>query len=92
VNTKEIIEDLWCNCGLDNPEPKYHNTACTYRVGWEDYKGSVHMTQAEISIASEVTGWKRDVTTSYDIDFLDRIMMQRTEESYHYGKKSIKGE
>lgn len=45
------------------------------------------MTQAELDIAVEVTGWKRDATTSYDIDFLDRIMMQRTEEAYHYGKR-----
>lgn len=92
MTTKEVIEDLWCNCGLDNSEPKYHSTTCTYRVGWEDYKGSVQMTQAEISIASEVIGWKSSTKVSYDIDFLDRIMMQRTEEAYHYGKRSIKGE
>lgn len=87
MNTKEILEDLWCNCGLDNPEPKYHNINCTYRAGWEDYKGSVHMTQIEISTACEVTGWKANTIESYDVDFLDRIMMQRTEEAYHYGKR-----
>jgi hypothetical protein len=34
-----------------------------------------------------VTGWERDTVISSDIDFLDRIMMQRTEEAYHYGKR-----
>ena len=78
---------MWCNCGLDNPEPKYHKIDCTYRVGWEEHKGSVHMTQAELDVAIKVTGWKANTYVSYDIDFLDRIMMQRTDEAYHYGKR-----
>lgn len=83
----EVIKSLTCNCKVTNPEPKYHSTSCTYRTGWEEYRGSTQMTQSEVLLASEVTGWERDIVISSDIDFLDRIMMQRTEEAYHYGKR-----
>lgn len=86
--TAEILDEMWCNCGRDHAEPKWHSLDCTYRVIWEDYKGSVHMTDKEKCIAEEVTGWKADFGKEYHPDFLDRIFMQRTEEAYHYGKRT----
>ena len=87
MNTKELLDSLWCNCGLDNPEPKYHAVDCTYRVGWEDYKGCVHMLKSEVVIAEEVTGWGALQMKQYHPDFLDEIFMHRTEDAYHYGKR-----
>lgn len=81
MNLEEVIEDLWCNCGLDNPEPKYHRIDCTYRVGWEDYKGCVHMLKSEVTVAEDVTGWKALSMKQYHPDFLDEIFMQRTEDA-----------
>ena len=83
----DYADSPWCNCGLDNPEPKYHSIDCTYRVGWEDYKGCVHMLKSEVTIAEEVTGWKALSMKQYHPDFLDEIFMQITEDAYHYGKR-----
>lgn len=90
METKELIESMWCNCGLDNPEPKWHSVDCTYRVEWEDKTGSVHMTREQVKLAESVKGWKADKVFSYDPDFLDRIMMQQTEDAYYYGKRPWK--
>ena len=90
VDVGELIEFMWCNCGLDNPEPKYHSIDCTYRVEWEDNMQTVHMTQSQLKIAEEVTGWKAFRVKKYYPDELDRIQMQMTEEAYHYGKRPWK--
>lgn len=83
----ELIESMWCNCGLDCAEPKYHSVECSYRVEWEFHRGTVHMTAEERGIAEKITGWKSRVVNQYDPDFLDRIAMERTEQAYHYGRK-----
>lgn len=80
----QALEDSWCNCGMDHPEPKYHSRNCIYRLNWETFRGSVHMTVEEVGIAELVTGWTAPAMKQYDIDALDRIMMQRTEQEYYY--------
>ena len=91
MTDKELIESMWCNCGLDCAEPKYHSTDCTYRVEWEDAKGTVHMTAEQRAIAERLTGWKSWVVNHYDPDFLDIIAMQMEERAYHYGTRKGKG-
>lgn len=91
MNYKEIIESLWCNCGLDNPEPRWHSTDCCYRVEWEHKTGSVHMNAEQLKVAEKVTGWKACKVKQYDVDFLDRIQMQRTEEAYYYQEFNKRG-
>lgn len=91
MDTSELIESLWCNCGLDNPEPKWHSVECCYRVEWEDQTGSVHMTESQLKLAEEITGWKPCRVKQYDVDLLDRIQMERTEEAYHYQEFNKRG-
>lgn len=45
------------------------------------------MTTEELKVAELVTGWTAPTMKQYDIDFLDRIMMQRTEQEYYYGER-----
>lgn len=42
------------------------------------------MTESELKLAEEITGWKACRVKQYDVDFLDRIQMERTEEAYLY--------
>ncbi|MNR36772.1 hypothetical protein D3C85_1547380 [compost metagenome] len=46
------------------------------------------MSKEDLSLAEEITGWKANKIKQYEPDFLDRIMMQRTEEACHYGKRN----
>lgn len=87
MDYRKVIESLWCNCGLDNPEPKWHSVNCCYRAEWEDKTGSVHMNPEQLKIAEEVTEWEACRVKQYDLDFLDRIQMQRTEEAYLYRRE-----
>lgn len=87
MNTEELIESMWCNCGIDHAEPKWHSVDCSYRTEWEFQKGTIHMTETEKQLAEKITGWKAEYVKQYYPDELDRIFMQRTEEAYHYGKR-----
>ncbi len=87
MNDEELIESMWCNCGLDCSEPKYHSVDCTYRVEWEFHRGTVHMTAEQREVAEKITGWKSRVVNQYDPDFLDRIAMEREEQAYYYGTR-----
>jgi hypothetical protein len=78
---------MWCNCGIDRAEPKWHSIHCSYRAEWEFQKGTVHMNETEKRLAEKITGWKAEHVKQYYPDELDRIFMQRTEEAYYYGKR-----
>ena len=51
-----------CSCGFkDAPEPKWHDTDCTYRVFWTAFNGQVHMTKSQLKQAIKLRECKRMV-------------------------------
>lgn len=83
-----VLEEMWCNCGLDDPEPKWHSIDCTYRVVWEDTFDTVHMNSGQLKVAEEISGWKSTrAPKRYYPDYLDCILMERLEELNGYGPR-----